>query len=167
MSVTSKKPLDIFFKNFQITGAAPTTILKQTTKETAINNAYKFLNKSMLIPVGGSRFPNKLNWKRAAESLNQYNLTNAQKNLIRRVNIAIAAQPVKGLIEKRLDVKIPLTGNRNKNVTAQAAAVKRSKNSSTWISEQTTRRKGGSSNPVWKPVVNIQTARQHREAFGN
>ena len=126
-SVTSKKPIDQFFKNFQLSGAAPQGVLKGTTKETSINNAYKFLSKSMLIPVKGSKYPNKLNWPKAVANLNQYTLTNAQKNLIRRLNIAIAAQPVKGYWEIRRAVKVPLTGNRNANIAAQAAAVKKAK----------------------------------------
>ena len=124
----TKKSIEQFFKNFKITGASPTTVLKQTTKETAINNARNFLNKSMLIPEGGSRFPNKLDWKRAVNSLDQYNLTNAQRNLIRRVNIAVAGQPKKGVFEKfvkRRRVNVPLSGNRNKNIAAHIAAMKR------------------------------------------
>jgi hypothetical protein len=120
----TKKSIEKFFENFQLTGAAPTTVLSQTTKETAINNAWKFLSKSMLIPVGGSKYPNKLNWPRAVASLDQYNLTNAQKNLIRRVNIAVAAQPKKGMFEQRRRVKVPLSGNRNQNIAAHRAAIK-------------------------------------------
>ena len=79
----------------------------------------------MLIPIGGSKYPNKLNWPRAVASLDQYNLTNAQKNLIRRVNIAVAAQPKKGRFEQRRPVKVPLSGNRNANIAAQRAAMKK------------------------------------------
>jgi hypothetical protein len=124
----TKKSIDQFLKNFQITGASPTTVLKQTTKETAINNARRFLNKSMLIPIGGSKYPNKLNWPRAVASLDQYDLTNAQKNLIRRVNIAVAGQPKKSVFETfvvRRRVNVPLSGNRNKNIAAHIAAMKR------------------------------------------
>jgi hypothetical protein len=124
----TKKTLDQFFKNFQITGASPTTVLAKTTKETAINNAWRFLNKSMINAVGGSKYPNKLNWPRAVASLDQYDLTNAQKNLIRRVNIAVAAEPKKGILEKfikREPVKVPLSGNRNKNIAAHVAAMKK------------------------------------------
>ena len=158
----TKKSLDQFFKNFKITGASPTTVLKQTTKETAINNAWRFLNKSMLIPEGGSKYPNKLNWKRAVNSLNQYNLTNAQKNLIRRVNIAVAAQPTKGQFEKRRRVKVTLTGNRAKNIAAQANAIKKEKEAEAAAARQQNnanwrgRRGGGStrsaSQPAFKPT---------------
>ena len=154
----TKKTIEQFFKNFKITGASPTTVLKQTTKETAINNAWKFLNKSMLISEGGSKYPNKVDWKRAVNSLDQYDLTNAQKNLIRRVNIAVAAQPTKGWFEKRRRVKVPLTGNRAKNIAAQANAVKkeqeaeaaaaRQQNNANWRG----RRGGGSSQPAFKPT---------------
>jgi hypothetical protein len=123
--MVTKKSIEKFFENFQLTGAAPTTVLSQATKESVINNAWKFLSKSMLIPVGGSKYPNKLNWPRAVASLDQYNLTNAQKNLIRRVNIAVAAQPTKGWVEKRRRVKVPLSGNRNSNIAAQRAAIKK------------------------------------------
>ena len=154
MSVTSKKPLDQFFKNFQITGASPTTVLKQTTKETGINNAWRFLNKSMLVPVGGSKYPNKLNWPRAVASLNQYELTNAQKNLIRRVNIAVAGQPMKGMFEKRRRVKVPLSGNRSKNIAAQVNAIKKEKEAEAQAARQqnNVNWRGGSSQPASQPV---------------
>lgn len=159
-SVTSKKPIDQFFKNFQITGAAPQGVLKGTTKETSINNAWRFLSKSMLIPVKESKYPNKLNWPKAAANLNQYTLTNAQKNLIRRVNIAIAAQPVKGYWEIRRHVKIPLTGNRNANIAAQVAAVKKAKENENRAQRQqngetrTPRsRQNTTPKPAWKPVT--------------
>ena len=158
----TKKSLNQFFKNFQITGVAPTTVLKQTTKETAINNAWKFLNKSMLVPAKGSKYPNKLDWKRAVNSLNQYALTNAQKNLIRRVNIAVAAQPTKGMFEKRRRVKVTLSGNRDKNITAQSNAVKKEKEAEALAARQQnnanwrSRRGGGStqstSQPAFKPT---------------
>ena len=154
----TKKSTEQFFKNFKITGASPTTVLKQTTKETAINNAWRFLNKSMLIPVGGSKYPNKLNWKSAVNSLNQYDLTNAQKNLIRRVNIGVAAQPTKGMFEKRRRVKVALTGNRNKNIAAQTNAVKKEKEAEAQAARQQNnanwrgRRGGGSTRPASQPA---------------
>jgi len=152
-----KKSLEQFFKNFQITGAAPTTVLSQTTKETAINNARRFLSKSMLIPVRGTVYPNKLNWERAVNSLNQYDLTNAQKNLIRRVNIAIAAKPKKGRFEIRPAVKVPLSGNRSKNIAAQVNAIKKEKEAEEQAARQQnnanrrSRRTGGSTQPAFKP----------------
>jgi hypothetical protein len=153
----TKKSLEQFFKNFQLTGAAPTTVLSQTTKETAINNARRFLSKSMLIPVRGTVYPNKLNWERAVNSLNQYDLTNAQKNLIRRVNIAIAAKPKKGRFEIRPAVKVPLSGNRSKNIAAQVNAIKKEKEAEEQAARQQnnanrrSRRTGGSTQPAFKP----------------
>lgn len=80
----------------------------------------------MLIPVGRSKYPNKLNWAKAVESLNQYNLRNSQKNLIRRVNIALAAQPTKGPIENRRRVKMNIsTLTRNQAIAAQKEAIKK------------------------------------------
>lgn len=80
----------------------------------------------MLIPVGRSKYPNKLNWAKAVESLNQYNLRNSQKNLIRRVNIALAAQPTKGPIENRRRVKMNIsTLTRNQAIAAQKVAIKK------------------------------------------
>jgi len=155
--MSTKKSLEQFFKNFQITGAAPTTVLSQTTKETAINNARRFLSKSMLIPVRGTVYPNKLNWERAVNSLNQYDLTNAQKNLIRRVNIAIAAKPKKGRFEIRPAVKVPLSGNRSKNIAAQVNAIKKEKEAEEQAARQQnnanrrSRRTGGSTQPAFKP----------------
>lgn len=82
----------------------------------------------MLIPVKGSKYPNKLNWKGAVNSLDQYNLRNAQKNLIRRVNIAIAAQPTKGPIEIRRAVRFNISQmTRNQAIKAQEEAIKNQK----------------------------------------
>ena len=122
----TKKSLEQFFKNFQLTGASPTNVLKKTTKETSITNASKFLSKSMLIPVRGTVYPNKLNWERAVNSLDQYDLTNAQKNLIRRVNIAIAAKPKKGRFEIRPLVKVSIQGlTRNQAIEEHKNAIKK------------------------------------------
>jgi membrane protein involved in colicin uptake len=153
-----KKSLEQFFKNFQLTGASPTNVLKKTTKETSITNASKFLSKSMLIPVRGTVYPNKLNWERAVNSLDQYDLTNAQKNLIRRVNIAIAAKPKKGRFEIRPLVKVPLSGNRSKNIAAQVNAIKKQKEAEERAARQQnnanrrSRRAGGSTQPAFKPT---------------
>lgn len=95
----------------------------------------------MLVPVKGSKYPNKINWSNVVKKLNEYNLTNAQKNLIRRVNIAIAAQPTKGSTERRLAVRIPLSDNRNTNIAAQVRAVKQSKNASRQYNNTETRPK--------------------------
>jgi hypothetical protein len=123
-----KKSLENFFTNWKISGAAPQSVLRSTTENHSINNAYRFLSKSMLIPVGGSKYPNKLNWKGAVNSLDQYNLRNAQKNLIRRVNIAIAAQPTKGPIEIRKAVRFNISQmTRNQAIKAQVAAIKNQK----------------------------------------
>jgi hypothetical protein len=154
----TKKSLEQFFKNFQLTGASPTNVLKKTTKETSITNASKFLSKSMLIPVRGTVYPNKLNWERAVNSLDQYDLTNAQKNLIRRVNIAIAAKPKKGRFEIRPLVKVPLSGNRSKNIAAQVNAIKKQKEAEERAARQQnnanrrSRRTGGSTQPAFKPT---------------
>ena len=123
----------------------------------------------MLIPVSGSKYPNKLNWPRAVASLNQYDLTNAQKNLIRRVNIAVAAQPMKGPFEVRRRVKVPLSGNRSKNIAAQVNAIKKEKDAEAQAARQQNnanwrgRRGGGSSQPkssaapapVFKPTYGM------------
>jgi hypothetical protein len=159
----TKKSLEQFFKNFQLTGASPTNVLKKTTKETSITNASKFLSKSMLIPVRGTVYPNKLNWERAVNSLDQYDLTNAQKNLIRRVNIAIAAKPKKGRFEIRPLVKVPLSGNRSKNIAAQVNAIKKQKEAEEQAARQQnnanrrSRRTGGSTQPAFKPTGSVAT----------
>lgn len=160
----TKKSLENFFKDFQITGAAPTTVIKQATKETAINNAWRFLSKSMLIPVRGTVYPNKLDWKRAVNSLNQYNLTDAQKNLIRRVNIAIATQPKKGRWEIRRPVKVNIEGlNRAQAIEAHKKAVakeieereqaERNRNNA----ERLKRRTGQAPRPAFKPTGSVAT----------
>ena len=114
-------------KNFQVSGARLEGIIKQTTKENAPSNAAKFLNTQLLVPIEkGYKYPNKINWKRAVESFNQYDLTNAQKNMIRRMNIAVAAQPTKGPFEKRRPVKINISSlNRNQAIAAQREALRK------------------------------------------
>jgi hypothetical protein len=157
-----KKSLANFFENFKLTGARPRNTLTRTQPGTASINAYSFLSKNMLIPVGGSRYPNKLDWKQAVNSLNKYELTNAQKNLIRRVNIAIASQPTKGRFEIRRQVKGKLTGNRNKNIAAHKASMKaenEEKRRNEQAQENRERRgarsagksSSSSAKPAWKP----------------
>ena len=124
-----EKTLENFLKNFSISGAAPRNVLARTTKETSKNNSWKFLSKSMLVPYKGSTYPNKINWPLAVQKLNDYNLTNAQKNMIRRVNIAVAAQPKKGRFEKRRPVRVDISGlSRDQAIQKHKDAMKRENN---------------------------------------
>jgi len=124
--MASTKTRKQFYTNLKLSGAAPKNIIEKTSKETAINNAWKLLKKTMLVPYKGSKYPNKLNWSKAVQSLNQYNLSNAQKDLIRRVNIALAAQPTKGPIENRRRVKMNISKlTRNQALAAQKEAIKK------------------------------------------
>ncbi len=124
-----KKTFENFLKNFSISGAAPRNVLARTTKETSKNNSWKFLSKSMLVPYKGSTYPNKINWPLAVQKLNDYNLTNSQKNMIRRVNIAVAAQPKKGRFEKRRPVRVDISGlSRDQAIQKHKDAMKRENN---------------------------------------
>lgn len=102
------------------------------TANKAANFARRFLNsklqagrnKAVQQQPYGSKWPNKHPWKNIVNSLNSYNLTNAQKNMIRRVNIAVAAQPKKGAFEKRASVNFNLKGlGRNQAVQKQKNAL--------------------------------------------
>jgi len=76
----------------------------------------------------GSKWPNKHPWANIITKLNNYNLTNAQKNMIRRVNIAVAAQNKKGAFEKRRSVNFNLTGlSRNNAIAKQRKAIENEK----------------------------------------
>jgi hypothetical protein len=66
----------------------------------------------------GSKWPNKHPWKEIVNSLNEYNLREPQKNMIRRINIAVAAQNSKGKREKRAPVKFNIK-NMNRNSAIQ------------------------------------------------
>lgn len=124
-----KKTLENFLKNFSISGAAPRNVLKRTTTETSRNNAEKFLTKTMLVPYRGSTYPNKINWPLAIQKLNDYNLTNSQKNMIRRVNIAVASQPKKGRFERRRPVRVNISGlARDQAIQKHKDAMKRENN---------------------------------------
>ena len=72
----------------------------------------------------GSKFPNKHPWKSIINSMNKYNLTNAQKNMLRRVNIAVAAQNKKGMFERRASVNFNIKNlNRNQAIQKQKNAL--------------------------------------------
>ena len=129
VTTMQKKPLEKFLTNFDISGPAPRNALERTTRETAVNNARNFLSKSMLRPHKGSTYPNKINWPRAVSILNNYNLTNAQKNMIRRVDIAVAAQPKKGRFEKRRPVSVNISGlSRDQAIQRHKDAMKAENN---------------------------------------
>jgi hypothetical protein len=144
------------------------------TGNKASNFAQRFLNsklqagrnKAVQQQPYGSKWPNKHPWKNIVNSLNSYNLTNAQKNMIRRVNIAVAAQPIKGRFEKRRRVNMPLSGNRSKNIAAQVNSIKKEM--------EAARQQNNNKNVFYNakqtfnnPTSNMNAARQHREAFGN
>lgn len=93
--------------------------------------------------------------------------------MIRRVNIAVAAQPKKGAFEKRASVNFNLKGlGRNQAVQKQKNALQAARQRQ---AQQTFKTRN---NPVYNnqnrgfkvsnnPAFNMSTARQHREAFGN
>ena len=74
----------------------------------------------------GSKFANKHPWKNIINSMNKYNLTNAHKNMLRRVNIAVAAQNKKGMFERRASVNFNIKNlNRNQAIQKQKNALQK------------------------------------------
>jgi hypothetical protein len=159
---TTKKSLDNFFRNWQIVGR-PKNVIKNVEKTSTIGNAYRFLNlrlkngrnKAQQIRPYGSNWPNKHPWNQIIASLNSYNLTNSQKNMLKRVNVAIAAQPTKGVYEKRRPVRIKVTGlTRNQAIAAQVAALQKEKNEvrqRNRLRAEEARRSKPAAKPAWKP----------------
>jgi hypothetical protein len=136
VNAAAKKPLTQFFNNYQIVGY-PKNLVTNVTANKSSNFARRFLNsklsagknKATQITPYGSKYPNKQPWSSIVGKLNNYNLTNAQKNMIRRINIAVAAQNKKGMFEKRRAVNFNLTGiSRNNAIAKQRQAVKNQKN---------------------------------------
>jgi len=127
-----KKSLANFFKNFQIVGY-PKNLVTNVTANKSSNFARRFLysklsagrNMVKQITPYGSKYANKHPWANIVTKLNNYNLTNAQKNMLRRVNIAIAAQPkVSGLGGKRNAVVFNIAGlSRNNAIAKQKNAL--------------------------------------------
>jgi hypothetical protein len=148
-----KKNLETFLRNFRVSGGGPTRILKNVTKETAVKDASKFLNTPLLVPIAGHKYPNKLNWGGAVEALDQYDLSNAQKNMIRRLNIAVAAQPTKGRFEKRRLVKINISRKTRNQAIAAHKAVMKKENEERLQQEQAMENQERLSKRATKPVT--------------
>jgi hypothetical protein len=173
-----RKSLNNFLKNWKITGY-PKNLLVNVTPNKSSNYARRFLysklqagrNKAPQQRPYGSKFANKHPWKTIINSLNSYNLSNAQKNMLRRINIAMAAQPrVSGLGGKRNAVNFNISSmNRNtaiqkqKNALEKAAREGQSINQNVFYNavNNTKQQQASTRNN------NLRTARQHREAFGN
>lgn len=119
--------------NWKISGYPKNLITNVTVNESA-NFARRFLtsklqagrNKAPQERPYGSKFPNKHPWKNIINSMNKYNLTNAQKNMLRRVNIAVAAQNKKGVYERRASVNFNIKNlNRNQAIQKQKNALQK------------------------------------------
>lgn len=133
-AAVTKKTFENFLSNWKIVGQ-PKNILRNVEKSTAVGNAQRFLNtrlqggrnKAPQIMPHGSEWPNKHPWQTIVSQLNNYNLTNAQKNLIRRVNISVATQPTKRRFEVRGPVRLRglNTTPRNQAIAQQLAVMKR------------------------------------------
>lgn len=161
----TKKTVDNFFKNYKIVGR-PKNIIKSVEKGTTIRNAFKFLNSrlkngqngSAQITPYGSEWPNKHPWAQIVASLNNYNLRNAQKNMIKRVYIATASQPVKSGSEVRKPVRVRLEGktleqaieNQKKAIQAEINNSKRQANERRQESKTAP---AAAPSPPWKPVA--------------
>ena len=119
-----------FLKNYKIVGY-PKNLMINVTANKSANFARRFLssklsagrNKAPQITPYGSKYPNKHPWANMLNNINAYNLTNAQKNMIRRINIALAAQPkVSALGGKRNAILFNISG------LSRANAIKKQKN---------------------------------------
>ena len=119
-----------FLKNYKIVGY-PKNLMINVTANKSANFARRFLssklsagrNKAQQITPYGSKYPNKHPWANMLNNINAYNLTNAQKNMIRRINIALAAQPsVSAFGGKRNTVNFNISGLSRTN------AIKKQKN---------------------------------------
>ena len=121
----------------------------------------------------GSKYPNKHPWKSIINSMNKYNLTNAQKNMLRRVNIAVAAQNKKGMFERRASVNFNIKNlNRNQAIQKQKNALNKARQARQRQVEASPNANGNTFYNAKQTFNNnknqaLQTARQHREAFGN
>ena len=125
--------LNNFFKNHQIVGY-PKNLITNVTANKSANFARRFLysklsagrNKAQQIQPYGSKYANKHPWTNIIKNMNTYNLTNAQKNMIRRINIALAAQPtVTGFGGRRNAVLFNISGmSRNNAIAKQKAYLK-------------------------------------------
>jgi len=107
-----------FLQNYKIVGY-PKNLMINVTANKSANFARRFLssklsagrNKAQQITPYGSKYPNKHPWANMLNNINAYNLTNAQKNMIRRINIALAAQPkVSALGGKRNAILFNISG---------------------------------------------------------
>jgi hypothetical protein len=119
-----------FLQNYKIVGY-PKNLMINVTANKSANFARRFLssklsagrNKAQQITPYGSKYPNKHPWANMLNNINAYNLTNAQKNMIRRINIALAAQPsVSAFGGKRNAVNFNISGLSRTN------AIKKQKN---------------------------------------
>jgi colicin import membrane protein len=179
------KTLNNFLENWKISGY-PKNLIKNVTAENTANFARRFLYSKLQAGRNGapqsrpygSKYANKHPWKNIVNSLNAYDLSNSQKNMIRRVNIAMAAQPsVSGLGGKRNAVKFNIKGmNREVAIQKQKNALRAARQARQRQAQSQTFKTRN--NPSYNnkkqgfkvsnnPSFNMSAARQHREAFGN
>ena len=126
-----------FLQNYKIVGY-PKNLMINVTANKSANFARRFLssklsagrNKAPQITPYGSKYPNKHPWANMLNNINAYNLTNAQKNMIRRINIALAAQPsVSAFGGKRNAVNFNISGlSRNNAIKKQKNYLKKRNN---------------------------------------
>lgn len=151
-------------------------LVTNVTANKTSNFARRFLNtklsagrnKVKQITPFGSKWPNKHPWGNIVTKLNNYNLTNAQKNMIRRVNIAVAAQNKKGGSEVRRAVNFNLTGlSRNNAIAKQRKAVnnqkKKENNNRKARNEENAANKKRNANAAAKKAANNAANRKRRE----
>jgi hypothetical protein len=154
----------------------PKNILVNVYSGTEAEYARRFLNSKLQAGRNkapptqpyGSKWPNKHPWKEIVNSLNEYNLREPQKNMLRRVDIAVAAQQSKGRWVKRDAVNFNIK-NMNRNAAVQ-------KQKTILNAKRAAQRQAAQSNVFYnapteiKPSKNNNSAKraleQHRQSYG-
>lgn len=168
----SKKSLANFLNHWKITGY-PKNLVMNVTPGQESNFARRFLksklqagrNQAPQSRPYGSKYANKHPWKNIVNSMNQYNLSNSQKNMLRRVNVAIASQPFKLWMSNRSPVNVNIKGlSRNEAIQKQkkALAAKQSNQGqqNTFYNAKQTFNNNNKN-------LAKQMYSQHRQAYGN
>ena len=170
----SKKSLANFLNHWKITGY-PKNLVMNVTPGQESNFARRFLksklqagrNQAPQSRPYRSKYANKHPWKNIVNSMNQYNLSNSQKNMLRRVNVAIASQPFKLWMSNRSPVNVNIKGlSRNEAIQKQKKALA-SKQSNQ--AQQNTFYNARHSFNTKNENKNLakQMYSQHRQAYGN
>ena len=169
----SKKSLVNFLNHWKITGY-PKNLVMNVTPGQESNFARRFLksklqagrNQAPQSRPYGSKYANKHPWKNIVNSMNQYNLSNSQKNMLRRVNVAIASQPFKLWMSNRSPVNVNIKGlSRNEAIQKQKKALAAKESNQAQNTFYNARQSFNTKNE--NKNLAKQMYSQHREAYGN